>query len=244
MKCYLFLLVLLWLPWLLYAQNAPGIESGLFRLENGTFNSTQLMIGRKMTPPEVKGNYYLYSAWQNGQFTLKDGRSSEIYPLRYDLENALLEIQWQPTQVKVAGEDVLKSFIWNNEKLGQTQTFILANTFTLNGTPLAAYVEVLHAAADSLLLKTEAYIKKPDYVEGLDMGRRDAEIKKRERYFLCRQSKLYEIKKRKDLLSLVEIQYRKALNKYMKLERLRPDSREELLKIWQYYLELNKSSVF
>lgn len=216
-----------------YAQVDPGVESSLFRIEKGTFDSHQLMIGRKLPPADVQGTYYLSEAWQPGNFMLKDGRQSATYPLRYDVENALLEIDWKG-QIKIVGEELLSSFVWENTE-GEKQKYIAAQQFSYGETALSGFVELIYSGRDSLLLKTEAYLKAPTYVEGLDMGKRSAEILKRERYFLCQDAKLTEIKKRKDIINSVEPAERKAIRDFMKASHVQIDSREGLRSTWKFY---------
>lgn len=216
-----------------YAQADSGVESSLFRIEKGTFDSHQLMIGRKLPPPDVQGTYYLNEVWQQGSFILKDGRQSATYPLRYDVENALLEIDWNG-QIKIVGEELLFSFVWESTE-GEKQEYIAAQQFSYDQSALSGFVELIYSGQDSLLLKTEAYLKAPTYVEGLDMGKRNAKILKRERYFVCKDAKLTAIKKRKDIINSVEPAARKAIRDFMKASHVQIDSREGLRSTWQFY---------
>lgn len=234
MKTFLSLLIVAIIYSSAYGQLDPGIESGIFRLEKGTFDSHQLMIGRKLPPPEVEGTYYLSENWQEGSFVMKDGRKSARYPLRYDVENALLEIDWNG-QIKVVGEEPLTLFMWKNSETDKTQTFINGQRFTYAGAALSGFLELIYSGSDTLLLKTEAYIKEPTYVEGLDMGKRSAEIHKREIFYVCRDAKLTEIKRRKDVLNAVEPSQRQAVRDFMKKSNVKPDSREGLSSLWQFY---------
>lgn len=218
-----------------FAQTEPGIESAVFRLEKGTFSSNQVMIGKKIPPADVLGDYYLSSEWQEGSFRMKDGRKSASYPLRYDVENALLEIRWKDEQVKVVGEEYLFSFVWQNKDTGEKQKFINAHQFSYADTQRSGFVELLYAGEDSLLIQTEIYLKAPTYVEGLDMGKRNAEILKKDKVFVCRKAKLSEIGKRIDLLALVEEPYQKALKKFLRAERIDAGKREDMYRCWKFY---------
>ncbi|MEK6476675.1 hypothetical protein WJR50_04035 [Catalinimonas sp. 4WD22] len=233
MKSFLSSLVLTLIQFSAHAQADPGVESSLFRIEKGTFDSHQLMIGRKLPPPDVQGTYYLNEAWQQGKFVLKDGRKSATYPLRYDVENALLEIDWKG-QTKVVGEELLSSFVWESIK-GEKREYIAAQQFSYDQAALSGFVELIYSGQDSLLLKTETYLKAPTYVEGLDMGKRSAEILKRERYFVCQDGKLTEIKRRRDIINSVEPAARKAIRDFMKASHVQIDSREGLRSTWQFY---------
>jgi hypothetical protein len=234
-------IVLLVMSYAALGQPEPGVESGLFRIEQGTFNSQQVMIGKKRPTADVTGDDYLTTDWQEGSFEMKDGRKSATYPLRYDVENALLEIRWKEEQVKVAGEELLSSFVWQNKASGKEQKFINANQFSYAGTSLSGFVELLYAGNDSLLIQTESYLKRPAYVEGLDMGKRKAEILKQDKFFVSRKGKLSEIRNRKDILTLVEGSYQKAVKRFMKAAHIAADQREDLLRTWEFYESIRRS---
>jgi hypothetical protein len=191
------------------------------------------MIGRKLPPPDVQGTYYLNEAWQQGKFVLRDGRKSATYPLRYDVENALLEIDWKG-KIKMVGEELLSSFVWESIE-GEKQEYIAAQQFSYDQAALSGFVELIYSGQDSLLLKTEAYLKAPTYVEGLDMGKRSAEILKRERYFVYQDGKLTEIKRRRDIINSVESAERKSVKDFMKTSHMQISSSEDLRSIWKFY---------
>ncbi|WPP52251.1 hypothetical protein [Catalinimonas niigatensis] len=241
MKNYVLITIMMVISHITFGQPEPGVESGLFRLEQGTFNSQQLMMGKRRPPADVIGDYYLTAYWQEGSFVMKDGRKSSTYLLRYDVENALLEIRWKEEQVKVVGEEFLSSFVWQNKDTGKEQQFINAHHFSYGDTRLSGFMELMHTGHDSLLIKTEAYLKKPTYVEGLDMGIRHAEILKQDKFFVSRKGKLSEIRNRKDILTLVEEPYQKAVKQFMKSEHIASDQREGLLRVWKFYESIREN---
>lgn len=211
------------------------MESGIFRLERGTFDSHQNMIGRKIPPAEAKGDYYLDSEWHQGTFTLKYGRSSAEYPLRYDVENAVLEIQWG-NMVKVAGEEYLASFRWSDEE-GE-KLFLNAGEFAYKGTALAGFVELVYQGEDSLLLKTDAYLKQADYVEGLDMGSRHPEIIMNQKFLVVHEGEAFDINRRKDFLNYADDVPAKVLKRYIQKENINLKEASDLSVLMGYYESL------
>ena len=135
----------------------------------------------------------------------------------------------------------MSSFVWQNSLSGKEQQFINAHQFSYAGTRLSGFVELLYAGHDSLLVKTEAYLKKPTYVEGLDMGKRNAEILKRDKFFVSRKGELSEIRNRKDRIALVGEPYQKADRQFMKSAHVAADLREGLLRAWAFYESIREN---
>ena len=219
---------------LLFAQVEPGMESNVFRLEKGYFDSHRVMIGRKIPPEEVKGDFYLDSAWHEGTFEMKDGRASATYPIRYDVENALLEVKSQG-QVKVVGEEYLDSFQWYEEPKMHLRSFLHGRAFTPELSAVAGFLELVYAGSDSLLVRHGTTLKQPDYVAGLDMGSRHAEILKTRQVFLLSQGVLREIKTRKDFLSYAHWLSKKELRRTLRKENLKFGEVGDLVVLMKYY---------
>ena len=216
-----------------FAQAEPGMDSGIFRLERGTFNGQQGMIGRKLPPSDVVGDYYLDTTWHQGSFTTSDGRSSATYPLRYDIENAILEIKWGKL-VKVAGEEELTSFTWKKNGINN-QTFVNARSFSHNGSPMAGFVELLYQGSDTLVLQMVTTLKEADYVPGLDMGNRNSEILKKGKYFIIHNGQAIPIKNKGNFLEYASVADDKRLKKYMRQRRINVKEASDLVALLQYY---------
>lgn len=219
---------------LLFAQVDTGMESNVFRLEKGYFDSHRVLIGRKIPPEEVKGDFYLDSAWHEGTFEMKDGRTSATYPIRYDVENALLEIKWQG-QVKVVGEEYLDSFQWYEESKVHPRSFHHGRDFNLKLSPVAGFLELVYAGSDSLLVRHGTTLKQPDYVAGLDMGSRHAEIIKTRQIFVLSQGELREINNLNDFLSYAHRLSKKELRRTLRKENLKFRELDDLVVLMKYY---------
>jgi hypothetical protein len=227
-------LICILMPLALFAQSAPGLESGVFRLEKGMFDSHQLMIGRKIPPAEVIGHYYLDTSWHQGTFRMKEGRTSAEYPLRYDIENALLEVRWQG-QVKVVGEEYLDSFRWYEGTKKQARIFNNGRAFSLDQSTISGFLELVYAGKDSLVLSYDAYMKQPDYVVGLDMGSRHPEIIKTRKIYIVTDGALHAINKRKDFFDYASGLSKRVLKQKLKTERLSIKDPHDLATLMQYY---------
>jgi hypothetical protein len=218
----------------MFAQVEPGVESGVYRLEKGLFDSHQLMIGRKVPPAEVKGDYYLDSDWHRGTFTMQDGRQSAEYPMRYDVENALLEVRWGST-TKVAGEEYLSGFRWIEEDNDQQErVFVNGRSYSFNGAPVAGFLELVYAGEDSLLMQPLVQLKQPDYVAGLDMGRRNAEIISDQRFFISKRGVLTEIRNRRNFLQYAGTTLKSALRQYISDQNLNFDQMQDMVMLMKF----------
>lgn len=223
----------------MHAQNAPGIETSINRLEQNTFNSHQMLMGRKMPPAGTKGDYYLNPHWQDGFITLKTGQTIQKYPLKYDIENDMLEIKANK-EVKILRGERVASFTWKDAVSQQEVQFINSHAYKLEGTPLLGFFELVVDGDVQLLSKVEADVKDPTYVEGLDVGKRYSEIVKKEVFYLSDESKaLTKIKKKKDLWQYFG-EEKNAVKQYMKEQKLGVNDKADLAKIVSFFNETGK----
>ena len=230
MKAKSFLIAGLFLSSLyVYAQNAPGIETSLNRIEQGTFDSHQMLMGRKIPHEGTKGDYYLSPHWQDGFITLKTGQTFQKYPLKYDIENDMLEIK-ASNEVKILRGERVATFTWMDIDRQQELQYINSHEYKLEGTPLIGFFELVVDGQVQLLGKTIAVVKDPTYVEGFDVGKRYSEITKKEVYYLSDESKvLTEIKSKKDVLEFMGDEG--GVKQYMKAQKLGVSDKEDLAKI-------------
>ena len=231
---YLLISILSCSSLLAVAQANPGMESGIFRLEKGFFDSRQVMIGRKVPPAEVVGDYYLDTTWHQGTFTMKDGRRSATYPLRYDIENALLEVRWNG-QLKVVGEEYLSCFHWSEGDAEQKRTFVNGLQFRVAQSPVSGFLELAYQGSDSVLVSYGTYLKQPDYVAGLDMGSRHPEIIKTKQLYILENGVMHEIKGRKDFLNYADRLPKKVLKSWIKKQKLNLKNASDLARLMEYY---------
>jgi len=222
-----------------YAQNAPGIETSLIRLEQGTFDSHQMLMGRKIPPAGTQGDYYLHPHWQEGFITLKTGQTFQKYPLKYDIENDMLEIK-ASNEVKILRGERVASFTWQDVSSQKEVHFINSHEYKLNGTPLIGFFEVVVDGQVQLLGKVKAEVNDPTYVEGLDVGKRYSEIIKKEVFYVSDKSKaLKEIKSKKDVWGYAG-KHESEVKQYMKKQKLGVNQKEDLANIVAFINQLKK----
>jgi len=101
---------------------------------------------------------------------MQDGRESSKYPLKYDVENSLLEIKWIG-KVKRVRAEYLYRFCWTNKFATKTIIFLSSQDYQLSQSSVVGFVELAYANRDSLLIQNGTVLKKPNYFAGLDMGK-------------------------------------------------------------------------
>lgn len=154
----------------------------------GGLKTTDYMIGKPMPPGYVTGSYHLYDEFYIGGVLLKDDRQIKDYPLKVDLYNSSLEIDDNGTIKDLSGIRINK-FWWYNEKSKQDQKFTNCDNYTIDDTKLVGFFEVLDSGKYQLLIRHSLNVKQPTYVEGLNMGDRDAKFLKKKDIYLSNPDK-------------------------------------------------------
>jgi hypothetical protein len=183
----------------------------------------------KARPEATQGTYYLDTEWRTGNIYLKSGDTLKNYPLKYDIDKNLIEIN-TPQHVKTLPGQRAIAFEWNNGT--SSVTFINGEYYTLEGTKLTGFFQVLVAGNFQLLSKTVLEVKKADYNVALDVGSRADKILKKERLFIARDKQLYELKGKEDLAPFGE--KAAAIKTYARENKLKPGKREDAMKLVTY----------
>ena len=221
----------------LQAQTAPGIETSLIRVEQGTFDSHQMLMGRKLPPEGTRGDYYLNDQWQEGFITLKSGQTFQKYPLKYDIENDMLEIR-AGDEVKILRGERVASFTWKEAVSQQEDRYINSHDYRLEGTPLIGFFQVLVEGKVMLFSRMEAQVKEPTYVQGLDVGKRYSEVVKKEVFYLSDEHKsLRQVSSKKDVWEFVG-QQQGQVKQYMKDQKLSVTHKQDLSLIVSFINQL------
>jgi hypothetical protein len=145
---------------------------------------------------EVKGSPYLFDSWVEGNITTNSGKKVDSLEINYDILNHLVEIKVNKV-VKAASEAEINGFSIMDEH-GQKRNFISLSEYHLPDEKLVGFAEVLFKGNKiSLIKKYEIKYVEPNYVEHFDVGSLDAQLLKKDNYFLLRENKLEEFHKRK-----------------------------------------------
>ncbi|MGI9544529.1 MAG: hypothetical protein ACR2MX_14810 [Cyclobacteriaceae bacterium] len=217
------------------------IQTTVEHIETFPVSGNQLLIGRKLPPSGVKGNYFLQDHWAAGDIVLHYGPVLENYPLRYDIENDILEIKLEKEgQVKILKGEKVSKFLLH--ELAQTREFINASEYKFQGTVHIGFFEIIQDGNTQLFSKTFAKVKPPTYVEGLDVGERDHKIIKHEKIYIARDGEAFELGPFGNDNKKHFETHLKSVEKYAKENRLKFKGKEDLKQIVAYYNKLNSSN--
>jgi hypothetical protein len=195
MKTPIYFLVIMF-PIVLLSQTAvPTNLRAAFTFDqvsarNG-FESTSLLFGIPVSPPELKGDPYLDTAWSTTNVVLYENeRIIKNIFTRYDLLNNGLEVRLPNKMMFVPG-DRIKA--WATNKNGVTRNFVNGKDLTPTN---SCFFEVLADGKIALLKRTLITIKKADYNQGLDMGTRDDKILKSHAYYYLKGKEIVPLPKK------------------------------------------------
>ncbi|MDW7694740.1 hypothetical protein R9C00_08300 [Flammeovirgaceae bacterium SG7u.111] len=213
----------------------PQITSAIETIENKILTPSDMMIGRKLPPPETKGDFFYETEWQSAVIHLRNGQDIKNYPVRYDLENKLFEIKVDE-KIKILKGNAVKSYEWLHFQYQQSESFVNAEDYEFEGTKLLGFYKVLVSGDVSLLSMRKTKIKKPTYVEGIDVGSRDNEILKYDEFYVAKEGKVFQLtnNRKKDGAFLEELTGEKELDKYMKQNKLGTKKEKDLVQLFEY----------
>ena len=202
-------------------------------LDKVAVGGQQQMFGKSLPPPGVEGSTFYNDDWYLGEITFITGKIYKDYFIRYDIASGMIETKKNNKIVSFHGEDIQK-FYWYNDYSQQKQNFISSKNYKDSGIPLIGFFELVQKDDISLLSYPKIKVKDPDYVEGLDVGNRNYEVKKVEGYYFAFDDELYEIKKSKgkNIRHLKE-KY-PSLKKFVEVNDLSFKDRIDLIEITEF----------
>lgn len=186
-----------------------------------------------MKPVETIGTSLLYDDWALGTITITENKVVENYLINYDLEKDELLIKTDEDVRVLRGYRVQSFDISQGD--GIKRHFINSSNHLLDGTPLTGFLEVLVNDDVMLFSKTKISIKAPSYNIQIDYGKRADEILKVESFYIAEDENIMLIgKSKKKSLSLFGDQTN-TIDNFMKKNKLKFKSKEDLIKIVEYY---------
>jgi hypothetical protein len=134
-------------------------------------------------PPEIKGSYYLTEDWKRGSIYLKE-MSLKDYYFKYDIQHNQFEIKIE-NQVKVLSGQRVEKFEQDDNTNAGLNIYVNSRGYTLDGTPVQGFLQVIIDGNWDLVSKTEVKLVKSGYVAALDAGSPDAQLSKSDKYYLA-----------------------------------------------------------
>lgn len=190
-----------------------------------------------MPPKSLEGTYYLEDEWLAGKVFLSSGYELKEFLIKYDIEHLLIELK-SLTEIKVVAAMNVDSFFVNDVRYTYPRKYI--NTEYVNfDPPKLGFMEVLAEGKVTLLSRVELGVQLGYYVPALDVGNKNDEIIKLEKFYLIMNDEARPLPKaRKDFIPLFEKSTRPQLRNYMTTNKLRIRRRKDLIKVIEYYNSL------
>jgi hypothetical protein len=144
-----------------------------------------------MAPPGTVGSYYMDEAWRRTVLYMADNGKLEDVDTRLNLQNNSFEIRHEQSVKVLMGTKVV-SFEWTAAD-GQTEAFINARHYLLDGVPMTGFFKVLEDGNYQLLRLMKTEVLPANYNVALDVGSKDNQITKVTRYYVSKDHKLIEV---------------------------------------------------
>lgn len=182
---------------------------------------------------EIKGNPYLFKDWQTGSIVDKDDKMIENVLLNYNGETENIEIRQGDKFIELEVSDYKKIII---PKENAAETILIKGAFS----PFKdQFVRVVYANANRKVIQTfESQI----ITKVFNNVGKNEEFKsfynKKQYYLISDKAQLFKLKKKSLLPLLTE---RSQLEQFLKKEKMKLNSEEQLLKLLAYYEQIGKN---
>lgn len=186
---------------------------------------------------ESSGQYFINEEWLDGKVILKDGKTVEGYPLRYDLENNRLEVKLDdaihPLELKQ-----IKSFEWYHPESKLISLYVNAFDYKLDGVPLVGVYEVLYDGPVKLFSKKDVNVYNSSYVTGYNSIRMRESASKEHDFFFAKGNEVFKVEKSyKENLHVFE-PHGSEIGHFIKKQKLKMKKPEDLVAVIQHYESL------
>lgn len=200
----------------------------------GGVSQSDLLYGVDILPGRILGDYYLDSKWNKASLLMYGSdKVIEGHYVKYDIEGNALEVKVDKA-IKLILVNRIESLVWYDSLTQIPRAFVNAKGYTEKGVPLTGFLEILEDGQFPLAKRTTIWIKQPDYVVAFDVGSKDTKINKRETFYIAKNNELFEIKKKKDLLSYFGDKAL-AMDEFMKVNDLSIKQERGLRSIMAHY---------
>lgn len=176
-----------------------------------------------------KGTHYLEDQWFEGVIYLRNNLNLEKHPIRYDIENDLLEFKYQ-NEVRVI-EGITVSHFEYTDVFNRRRYFERSDKYVPNEDLPGGFVEVIVEGDPGLLVSTRLEVLKPSYVTALDVGERSNKIVKKVVYFLRANESLIRLPMNKKKFVALLKTHDFDVNDHIKANHLSVKDRDDLVEI-------------
>lgn len=207
------------------------VQSNIEAIESGQSLTYYNMIGKKLPPPEMRGNYHLFDGFTTADILITSGEVFKDQKINIDLKNNNIEIlhegEWSILVSTLVREIILKNgqIFYNTMHLG------------MKGLP-QGFVEILADGSIMVLRRPYIEIRRPNYVPGVGVGDKNYKILKKEKFFIGTHTGFKEFKKtRKKNINYFASS--DATLQFIKNNKLKLNKIKDFVSAAEFYNELN-----
>jgi len=197
-----------------------------------------MITTKPLSSNEIEGSTYIDDNWNVGSIYFNGDYYAVDKPLRYDLQNNLVEIRFEDVIKAISSTEVTK-FEWIQSSTGEKQYFVNMRDFKLNGVPLVGMGELLADGEYKLLLYKQVELIQPDYVPALNVGSARPQLEQSKDFYLAKGDELYEMKGGKKKVLALFGEKSETLKEFAKEKQLGLRNAEDLTILVNYYNTLN-----
>ena len=181
----------------------------------------------------VKGTPFLKENWGTAVVTLKDNRSFEKVSIRLNCVNNTVHYQNARKDELVAPDGLIKQLLIRDSSEKGTSEYLIASGYPAidKQTEQTFYEKKVSGKAELLLFTKKRLMS----VETMGSAGKEQEYLTIESYYLYRNGVIREWKKDKDFLLDFLSDRKAAIDTYIKTEKLKCRSIEDVKKVLEYY---------
>jgi hypothetical protein len=177
-----------------------GVLANVSAQFSGQYNALNITGGQNtfkneipVAVPVVTGSTYLDDDWQRAEITLKNGVVIDELPVRVEIEQANVEIQYQGSvRYLDLNEVALMNLI--DKRTGGKSSFAKAERYAFNDQKLKGIVKVHSGKRYSVVTQFYIELLPANYNVAMDVGSKNHRKVKRERSFISQDGRLVLVK--------------------------------------------------
>ena len=168
------------------AGRGTSMSSGGIRPTSGLFTIP-------LPKEELKGDFYLTKEFKGTNFVMKDGKTMERVPAKYNIQSNVFAIETDEGDFRSIPGVVVERFEYT-DIIGR-RVFVNINKYPRNPLEYIGFYELLYDGEKvKLFSKTETEILKPSYNVALDIGERAPKVTYRTKFYLYDKEEITNIK--------------------------------------------------
>lgn len=177
-------------------------------------NYAKLMT-KKAKGPQLLGSLYVLDEWLPIEVMLKDG-IAKIDKAKLNLQTSNIDVLYKDEEKEILFKDY--DYV-NFPNKGIINKYIPAPKYKFEGQALSGFVEILGEGQEKVLINHYNYVRKANSDAKIIGGETDDKLIKKTDVYILRNKKLFEVKKKKDVLEYYKSRSSEVEN-YIKKEKL------------------------